>query len=158
RNQLVPGPAQVHAIVEQNPVISQQLTLWRQSGSDVNIGHARVVPVGNSFLYVLPLFLSAQGSPIPELQRIIVSDGTRTAMAGTLRDAVASMFGTAVARPRAAQAPGAPPATAPQLNWPRQALDLLDEAERALRAGDYAAFGQRMNELKRFLQQASSQQ
>ena len=46
-------------------------------------------PLGN-----IPLFLSAQGSPIPELQRIIVSDGNRTAMANTLREAVASMFGT----------------------------------------------------------------
>ena len=158
RNVLVPGPGQVQAIVEQDPAISPQLTLWRQSGSDVNIGHARVVPVGNSFLYVLPLFLSAQGSPIPELQRIIVSDGNRTAMGNTLREAIASMFGTmdAEAAPAAA-APGRPPTVTPQLDWPRQALDLLDAAERALRAGDYAGFGQRMNELKRFLQQTSSQ-
>jgi hypothetical protein len=158
RNQLVPGPAQVHAIVEQDPVISQQLTLWRQSGSDVNIGHARVVPIGNSFLYVMPLFLSAQGSPIPELQRIIVSDGTRTAMANTLREALASMFGSTV--PAATQdrtGQTAQPQVPPLAAWPRRALQLLDEAERALRAGDYAGFGQRMNELKTFLQQASSQ-
>jgi uncharacterized protein len=158
RNQLVPGPAQVHAIVEQDPAISQQLTLWRQSGSDVNIGHARVVPIGNSFLYVMPLFLSAQGSPIPELQRIIVSDGTRTAMANTLREALASMFGSTVpaaTQDRPGQSPQ--PQVPPLATWPRRALQLLDEAERALRAGDYAGFGQRMNELKTFLQQASSQ-
>ena len=74
-----------------------RLTLWRTAGSNVSIGHARVVPVANSFLYILPLFLQAQGSPIPELQKIIVSDGTRTAMQNTLREAVASMFGTTLA-------------------------------------------------------------
>ncbi|MGQ0562122.1 MAG: UPF0182 family protein [Gemmatimonadota bacterium] len=159
RNQLVPGPAQVQAIVEQDPVISPQLTLWRQSGSDVNIGHARVVPIGNSFLYIMPLILSAQGSPNPELQRSIVSDGNRTAMANTLREALASMFGTTVAAPEQAREPQrARTQAAPQLQWPRRALELLDDAERALRAGDYAGFGQRMNELKQFLQQASSQQ
>lgn len=163
RNQLVPGPAQVHAIVEQDPTISPQLSLWRQAGSDVNIGHARVVPIGNSFLYILPLFLSAQGSPIPELQRIIVSDGVRTAMANTLRDAVASLFGGVVAtEPDSAQPPSraarpTQPAPLPTAAWPRQALDLLDQAERALRSGDYAGYGERLKELRRVLQQASSQ-
>lgn len=158
RNQLVPGPGQVQAIVEQDPAISQQLTLWRQSGSDVNIGHARVVPIGNSFLYVLPLFLSAQGSPIPELQRIIVSDGARTAMANSLREAVAAMFGVEIDR-EAGAAPRAQPDAQPrpQATWPSRALELLDAAERALRAGDYAGYGQKINELKRFLEQASSQ-
>lgn len=159
RNQLIPGPAQVNAMVEQDPGISPQLSLWRQAGSDVNIGHARVVPIANSFLYILPLFLSAQGSPIPELQRIIVSDGNRTAMANSLREAVASMFGTTVAapeQPAQAQPPGGAPAA--QVTWPQQALDLLDQADRALRAGDFAGFGARMNELKRFLQQQSAQQ
>jgi uncharacterized membrane protein (UPF0182 family) len=162
RNQLVPGPGQVHAIVEQDPVISQQLSLWRQAGSDVNIGHVRVVPIGSGFLYIMPLYLSAQGSPIPELQRIIVSDGNRTAMANTLADAVAQLFGgpnaqpsATPSQPAAAAAPTGAPAVATAL--PQRALQLLDAAERALRNGDYAGFGARMAELRRYLQQASSQ-
>ena len=161
RNQLIPGPAQVHAIVEQDPSISQRLSLWRQAGSDVNIGHARIVPLANSFLYVMPLYLSAQGSPIPELRRIIVSDGLRTAMEETLRGAVSAMFGSA---PPAAPADTTrrPAAAAtiptPQAGWPREALELLDQAERALRSGDYATFGARLQELRRFLQQSAPQQ
>jgi uncharacterized membrane protein (UPF0182 family) len=161
RNQLIPGPGQVHAIVEQDPKIAQQLSLWRQAGSDVNIGHARIVPVANSFLYILPLYLAAQaqGSQIPELQRIIVSDGTRTAMGNTLRDAVAEMFGTTApaAAPEAQEAAGPQVPTA-QGQWPRRALELLDQAESALRVGDYATFGARIQELKRFLQQAAPPQ
>jgi uncharacterized membrane protein (UPF0182 family) len=159
RNQLIPGPAQVHAIVEQDPTISPQLSLWRQAGSDVNIGHARIVPVANSFLYVLPLFLSAQGSPIPELKRIIASDGIRTAMAEDLKTAVSRMFESGNATPPLVQKPtGGVPTPIPQAGWSRQALDMLDQAERALRAGDYAGFGARIQELKRILQQAAPQQ
>lgn len=168
RNQLVPGPAQVHAIVEQDPTISPQLSLWRQAGSDVSIGHARVIPIEQSFLYILPLFLSAQGSPIPELQRIIVSDGVRTAMANTLRDAVAAMFGApketgpgtetgkAEATVRAAPPGAAQPSVPPSL-VSKRALEVLDAAERALRAGDYAEYGERLKELRRVLEQGSSQ-
>lgn len=157
RNQLIPGPVQVHAIVEQDPTISQQLSLWRQAGSDVNIGHVRVVPIASGILYVMPLFLSAQGSPIPELQRVIVSDGARVAMANTLRDAFTSLFGTASAAVgRDTTATPTPPVTGvtPTAEWPKRALDLLDQAERSLRAGDYAGFGTKMAELKRFLQTA----
>ncbi len=164
RNQLIPGPTQVHAIVEQDPTISPQLSLWRQAGSDVTIGHARVVPIGSGFLYVMPLFLSAQGSPIPELQRIIVSDGTRVAMGNSIAEAVAAVFGTPTpgAAPQAAgaAAPGAAAAAAAAITTPalsRRALELLDAADRALRAGDFAGYGARMSELRKFLQQTSSQ-
>jgi len=158
RNQLVPGPGQVHAIVEQDPVISQQLSLWRQAGSDVNIGHVRVVPIGSGFLYMMPLYLSAQGSPIPELQRIIVSDGTRTAMGSTVAEAVSSLFGTTSSASTSGNPPAPTTATAPAAAAaPAKALQLLDAAERALRNGDYAGFGARMAELRKFLQQASSQ-
>ena len=79
-------------------------------------------------------------------------------MANSLREALASMFGTTVPAATQDRTEPATPAQAPPLAaWPRRALQLLDEAERALRAGDYAGFGQRMNELKTFLQQASSQ-
>jgi uncharacterized membrane protein (UPF0182 family) len=159
RNQLVPGPTQVHAIAEQDPTISQQLSLWRQAGSDVNIGHVRVVPIGTGFLYIMPLYLSAQGSPIPELQRIIASDGTRTAMASTLADAVAAVIaGTPAPQPATGNAqprtnPQPAPATAPA----QRALQLLNEAESAMKSGDYQTWGAKMNELKRYLERASSQ-
>src|SRR5207253_5291378 len=45
RDQQIPGPTQVQALIEQDPAISPQLTLWRQSGSDVDLGHLRIVPL-----------------------------------------------------------------------------------------------------------------
>jgi len=39
---------------------SQQLTLWNQKGSRVIRGKQIVTPIENSFLYVVPLYLTAQ--------------------------------------------------------------------------------------------------
>ncbi len=155
RNQLIAGPGQVETLVEQDATIAPQLTLWRQAGSRVVLGRPRVMPVDSGFIYMMPLFLSAQGSPIPELQRIIVSDGARVAMAPTLADAVAGVFraGRPADRPPAQPtAPRTPAGGAPaQDAISQRALQLLDQAESALRAGDYAGFGRYMNELRVYL-------
>src|SRR5690606_32003929 len=73
RNQQVPGPAQVEILIEQDPTISQQLSWWRQSGSDVDLGRLRIVPLDSTFLYVEPLVLSGQGHSTPQLQRLLAS-------------------------------------------------------------------------------------
>ena len=154
RNQVIAGPGQVETLVEQDATIAPQLTLWRQAGSRVTLGRPRVMPVDSGFIYMMPLFLSAQGSPIPELQRIILSDGTRTAMAPSLEEAVASVFGgerpAAPSAPRPAPtSPGAPAAAPAGVS--QRALQLLEQAEQALRSGDYAGFGRYMNELRQYL-------
>ena len=156
RNQLIAGPGQVETMIEQDPEIARELALWRQRSSQVSLGRPRVMPVDSGFIYLIPLFLSAQGSPIPELQRIIVSDGTRVDMAETLEGAVRGVFGggtRAVEQGRSTQ-PAGPPGVSPtgaRGSVSRRALELLDMAETALRNGDYAGFGRYMNELKEYL-------
>jgi uncharacterized protein len=156
RNQLIAGPGQVETLVEQDAAIRPQLTLWRQAG-EVILGRPRIMPIDSGFIYMIPLFLSAAGSPIPELQRVIVSDGTRVAMAPQLEDAVAGVFGGAAAQPQpsgdTSRTPQRSPAAAgaPTPAIPRRALELLDQAEAALRRGDYAGFGRHMNELRTYL-------
>lgn len=151
RDQQVPGPGQVQSVIEQDPTVSPQLTLWRQAGSDVDLGHLRVVPLGTRFLYVQPLFLSAQGSPIPELERVIVSDGAKVAMASSLADAVEALHGmqSGEAAPGGALAPAA---EAPAGDLRARAIELMDRADRALRTGDFAGFGAAWRELRGLLQ------
>lgn len=153
RNQLIAGPGQVETLVEQDAVIRPSLTLWRQSGQVV-LGRPRIMPIDSGFIYMIPLFLSAQGNQIPELQRVIVSDGTRVAMASTLEDAVEAIFGDGAADRPARPTPAAarpPAASALPSTVPRHALELLDRAEQALRNGDYAGFGRYMRELREYL-------
>ena len=86
------GPEQVQALINQNPEISQQFALWDRAGSQVVQGNLLVVPVGDSLLYVEPIYLRAQQGGLPTLTRIVVSDGRRVAMAAELETGLKSLL------------------------------------------------------------------
>jgi uncharacterized membrane protein (UPF0182 family) len=88
------GPMQIEARINQDPVISSQLTLWNQEGSQVIRGNLLVVPMADALLYIEPLYLQAEGSALPELKRVIVAYGSRIAMEPTLDAALGRIFGT----------------------------------------------------------------
>jgi uncharacterized membrane protein (UPF0182 family) len=83
----VNGPAQVDALIDQNPEISEQFTLWDQHGSEVKRGRMIILPMGNSMLYVQPIYMISTKTKIPELVRVIVSIGNQVVMDKTLRSA-----------------------------------------------------------------------
>ncbi|MDA1239853.1 MAG: UPF0182 family protein [Chloroflexi bacterium] len=90
---LVYGPAQIEARIDQNPGISQQFSLWNQSGSEVIRGNLLMIPVGSSFLFVEPIYLQAENSRLPELVRVIVANGNALAMERTLPHALDVVMG-----------------------------------------------------------------
>src|SRR4029453_12883403 len=85
KQKLVYGPRQIDARIDQDPLISQQLSLWNQQGSRVLRGSLLAIPIERSLIYVQPLYLSAteQGA-LPELRRGIVAYGNQIAMEPTL--------------------------------------------------------------------------
>jgi uncharacterized membrane protein (UPF0182 family) len=80
----VNGPAQVEALINQDPDISEQFTLWDQHGSVVEMGRMIILPMGNTVLYVHPIYMASTKNKIPELARVIVSVGNETIMDTTL--------------------------------------------------------------------------
>jgi uncharacterized membrane protein (UPF0182 family) len=80
----VNGPAQVEALIAQDPEISEQFTLWDQHGSEVKMGRMVILPMGNTVLYVQPIYLTSTKIGIPELTRVIVSIGNEVVMDKTL--------------------------------------------------------------------------
>jgi len=92
KDKLVYGPSQIEAMIDQNPTISQQLTLWDQRGSHVIRGKLIVTPIENSFLYVVPIYLQAEGENFPQLKRVIAVTGDKVVMAPTLDEAMAGLF------------------------------------------------------------------
>ncbi|MCX8049974.1 MAG: UPF0182 family protein [Methylohalobius sp.] len=83
----VEGPAQITALIDQNPEISASFTLWGQLGSEVRRGRIIVLPVGHSMLYVQPVYLISAGqTKIPQLMRVIVSMGGIVVMERTLKE------------------------------------------------------------------------
>ena len=84
----VNGPAQVEALIQQDPIISEQFTLWNQTGSQVKMGRMIILPIGHSILYVQPVYMmSSQAPKIPQLARVIVSIGNVVVMDKTLLSA-----------------------------------------------------------------------
>ncbi|MCL6517231.1 UPF0182 family protein [Alicyclobacillus sp.] len=71
---LVFGPMQAENQIDADPSISSQLSLWNQQGSHVVRGDLLLLPIGDTVLYVEPVYLVAnrQGS-LPQLARVIVN-------------------------------------------------------------------------------------
>ncbi len=157
----VPGPRQVEALVEQDPLISEQFSLWRTGGSQVWTGHLHLIPVAGSLLYMEPVFLAADEDAIPELRRFILSDGRRVIMATSLEEALTILTeGPGAEGPQPMPSvtgtePGAP-AAPPVREWPDEALELLDSAEQRLRQGDWSGFGSNLDRLRSLLQGAET--
>jgi uncharacterized membrane protein (UPF0182 family) len=95
KDRLVYGPMQIESRIDQNPEISQDLTLWSQRGSKVIRGNLLVIPIDTSILYVEPLYLLAEQSELPELRRVIVAFGDSVAMGDTLDEALRAVFSAA---------------------------------------------------------------
>ncbi len=92
KQELIYGPLQIEGRIDQNPEISSQITLWDQGGSEVIRGNLLVLPVGNSLLYVEPLYLRAENGQIPELKRVILAAGDTIVMRPTLGEALVALF------------------------------------------------------------------
>ena len=159
KEKLVYGPFQIEALINQNTEISQQITLWNQSGSRVIRGNLLVVPIENSLLYVTPLYLRAQTGQLPELKRVIAIYGDKVVMEQTLAGALAALFNAPVPAPAApAKTAAAVSTTAPAVGTPpsagaRAALDHYDRAMADLKAGNWSGFGAELDALRTSLQQ-----
>ena len=160
KQKLIFGPRQVVARINQDQVISPQITLWSQQGSEVIQGTLMVIPVEESLIYVRPLYLRAQAGRIPELRRVIVASQNRIVMEPTLELALARLFGErGAAPPPDKPAPSPPPtgpaepgaATASLAALAAEAQAAYQRALDAQRAGDWAKYGEEIRRLGEIL-------
>lgn len=94
KQELIFGPEQIEARINQDPVISQQISLWNREGSRAVQGNLLVIPIEQSLLYVEPLYLEAEQNQLPTLVRVIVVFANKIAMAPTLDEALTAIFGS----------------------------------------------------------------
>jgi uncharacterized membrane protein (UPF0182 family) len=176
KQKIVYGPRQINGRINQDQVISPQITLWNQQGSEVKWGTLLVIPIKESLIYVRPLYLRSPEGRIPELKRVIVAYQSRIVMADTLIQALGQIFGhnvetalapdqlassatsvveTTPAAPDASAAapPQAAPAPATSAQRSAEALEHFENAQKALRAGDWALYGDEMKKVGDLLQQ-----
>jgi uncharacterized protein len=108
KQRLIYGPEQIEARINQDPVISQQISLWNRQGSRVIQGNLLIVPIEQSLLYVEPIYLEATQNQLPTLVRVIVAYENRIVMAQTLQQALTTIFRPATPKPPEIVRPVAP--------------------------------------------------
>lgn len=159
-DQQVLGPLQAQARIEQDDEISAYITLRSRDGSNVIRGNMQVLPIADSILYVQPLFLENPQARIPELARVAVVMGERTAFDRTLSGALAQLLDIRIPDSLAGDegtdvAPGAPDADeSDALVLLERALEAFDRADTFLRAGDLAGYEREVLSARRLLERA----
>jgi uncharacterized membrane protein (UPF0182 family) len=143
KQELIFGPMQVEAKINQDQNISKDLTLWGQQGSQVLRGQMLVLPIEDTFLYLQPLYIQASEAPMPQLKKIALVMGNELIYTDTYDQALAQLTATmqGISRPVPAPAsgPAQTPAAAPVPPGANQRLDAIRQHLRRYR--DFAAQG-----------------
>ena len=167
KQKLIYGPRQIEARIDQDPDISQEITLWSTSGSRVVRGNLLVIPIEDSLVYVEPLYLQAESSQLPELKRIIVSYDKKIAMEKTLGASLAKVFGVELQEtiPVASQNSNSIEVQTSQSSVSdleqntsitiliQKAVQIFEQSQTQQREGNWAGYGESMNELRHVLLQ-----
>lgn len=161
KSRLIDGPVQIEARIDQNAQLSAQFTLWNQMGSRVIRGHLLVIPIGRSLLFVEPVYLQAERSPMPELRLVVLATQEKLAYGQTFGEAMNSLFGEAAVKP----APQEPNQATPQQPTPsatpvqdlqqliNRAIQEFDDYQRLTSQGKLGEAGQKLEEHKRTLEE-----
>ncbi len=159
-DQLVLGPLQAQARIEQDDEISAYITLRSRDGSNVIRGNMQVLPIADSILYVQPLFLENPQARIPELARVAVVMGERTAFDRTLSGALGQLLSIDI--PDSLRddegvdpgTPGAPDTEADALVLLERAIEAFERADQLLRQGNLAGYEREILSARRLLERA----
>jgi uncharacterized protein len=153
----VDAPARVFSRINADPIFSADRSLLSQEGSTVVFGDLLVIPIEDSVLYALPVYVRAnQETSVPELKRVIVVNGGDVAVTPTLAESIEESTGGTV--PDDPGTPGEPPTgtTDEQIaNLLSQAVEHFDAAQQALTEGDLATYQEELTIAQSLVEQAN---
>jgi uncharacterized membrane protein (UPF0182 family) len=157
KSRLIDGPVQIEARIDQNAQLSAQFTLWNQQGSRVIRGHLLVIPIGRSLMFVEPVYLQAERSPMPELRLVVLATQEKLGYGQTFEEAMNSLFGEAAVKP-APQEPNqpAPQQATPSADLPQlinRAIQEFEDYQRLTSQGKLGEAGQKLEQHKRTLEE-----
>ena len=161
KSRLIDGPVQIEARIDQNAQLSAQFTLWNQMGSRVIRGHLLVIPIGRSLLFVEPVYLQAERSPMPELRLVVLATQEKLAYGQSFTEAMNSLFGEAAVKPPAQetnqQTPQQPtPSATPTQDLQQlvnRAIQEFEDYQRLTSQGKLGEAGQKLEQHKRTLEE-----
>jgi hypothetical protein len=177
---VIQGPEQIANVLTTNSVITKDLSLFNTPGGGSSVVHGNLLtlPVGDSFLYVEPLYVqAAQGrGSYPTLQRVLVVYGDKIGYASDLAGALANLGtgpvgislsnpGTTTPTPTPSASPSSPAPgtstspgpTAPAVPGQAALLAELNSAfadlQAAYKSGDFAKVGAAQEKVQQLVQQ-----
>jgi uncharacterized membrane protein (UPF0182 family) len=142
------GPQQVETKIDQDRFLSGQLTLWDQRGSAVIRGNVIAIPIGDTLLYVEPIYLQAETAAYPELRLVALMHGDNLSYADTFEAALEGLFeatADVVPEPTSA-APGSLQEQA------RRANEAFESYLRLQGEGQFSEAGRELERLRELLQ------
>ena len=167
KSRLIDGPLQIEARIDQNAQLSGQFTLWNQQGSTVIRGHLLVIPIGKSLVYVEPIYLQANTSPMPELRLVVLATQDKLAYGQNFAEAMNGLFGESAKAPEqtkpqsdstqppasTAQPTPSPANTQNLQQLVNQAIQEFDDYQRLTSQGKLGEAGQKLEQHKRTLEE-----
>jgi len=130
KQELILGPMQVEARINQDQTISKDLTLWNQQGSQVLRGQMLVLPIQQTFLYVEPIYLQAAQAKMPQLKKIALAVGNTLIYTDSYEQALAQLAGQQPSAPAPAASPSAAPVSAATANPDARIAEIRHHLER----------------------------
>lgn len=160
KSRLIDGPLQIEARIDQNAQLSSQFTLWNQQGSRVKRGHLLVIPMGRSLLFVEPVYLQSDNSPMPELRVVVLATQEKLAYGQTFTEAMNNLFGEAAAMKPSTEEPTQPQQPTPSATPAQDLQQLVNRAiqefedyQRLTSQGKLGEAGQKLEQHKRTLEE-----
>jgi uncharacterized protein len=159
-SRVIDGPLQIEARIDQDAQLSGQITLWNQQGSKVKRGNLIIMPIGTGLLFVEPIYLQAVRSPMPELRIVVLATQERLVYGENFEAALSQLLGQpqkTAAKQTEDKKPGETPAAAASANeLIKRAGQTFADYQRLTAEGKLAEAGQKLDDLKRILDQLQS--
>lgn len=100
----VKGPAQIASLINTTPSISEKFTLLDKAGSRVVKGSLQLIPIGDSILYIRPIYVEAEGGTnLPKFKFVAMVYGEKAVMETSVDKALAALFGDSGAPPNSVE-------------------------------------------------------
>jgi uncharacterized membrane protein (UPF0182 family) len=162
KQNIIFGPMQIESRINQDQIISKDLTLWNQQGSQVLRGQTLVLPIDNSFLYVVPIYIQSSVRSMPQLKKVALAMGNKLAYADTYEQALSQLvveLGGATIETENAQTPASQPSQPAPSSPESPAVRTLEELRDHLRRyrelnaqGKWAEAGKELEQIQKLLE------
>ncbi len=145
------SPVAAGQVIQRDTEIAKEISLLKQKGSDLEFGEMRLLPVGDSLLFVQPFYIKGDArSSYLVLQGVAVTDGESAVLAPTFDEALDKLLGVMVEPdPDPDPDPGNDQTVGELVGL---ALDEFSAADAAAATGEYEAQGRHLAKAREYLE------